>query len=134
MLEILSFAPYSILCDREILKKERKVTSAHVDEFLNVADVGRSFPTAAMVRKAEGPKIAGFGFAAESGMKPRVVGFAAEDGQGLAPLLDAKVAEASMSVQRTLKIFDSRLDVHNEQTLRKGSFTQRWKLIVAGTP
>lgn len=100
---------------QEVLKKERKITGAHVGEFLKVADVGSAFPAAAMVRKAERPEIAGLGFAAESGVQPGVVGFAAEDSQRLAPFLDAKVAEAPMGLQGVLKILGGRFNVHKRR-------------------
>lgn len=68
-----------------------------------------------MVRKAKRPEIAGLVFAAESGMQPGVVGFAAKDRQGLAPFLDAEVAEALMGLQGALKILGGRFDVHKRR-------------------
>jgi len=115
----LKFRPLFDFVRQEVLKQETKIASTHIGELLNVADVGRVFPTAAMIWKAERPEIAGLGFATESGMKPRVVGFSAEDGQRLTPFLDAKVAEASMSLQRALKILGGRFDVHKGTELRK---------------
>ena len=75
----LKFRPLFYSLRQEVLKVEREVTDKHLGEFLNVADVRRAFPAAAMVWKAEGPKIAGLRFAAESGVQPGVVGFTAED-------------------------------------------------------
>ena len=109
------FRPLFYSLRQEVLKVEREVTDKHLGEFLNVADVRRAFPAAAMVWKAEGPKIAGLRFAAESGVQPGVVGFTAEDSEGLSPFLDAEVVEAAVGVQGALKIRGGRFDVHTRR-------------------
>lgn len=111
----LKFRPLFYSLRQEVLKVEREVTDKHLGEFLNVADVRRAFPAAAMVWKAEGPKIAGLRFAAESGVQPGVVGFTAEDSEGLSPFLDAEVVEAAVGVQGALKIRGGRFDVHTRR-------------------